>query len=170
MDNNDILVRTRYALDLKNIDMLKIFDMGGMKVTKETLIKMMIRTKDLGVEENQITPEHKRLDDRELESFLNGLITYKRGPQPEATDGQVRPMFIIVSHDDVNNVLLKKLKIALALKQEDMVNIFKKAGLTVSGTELTALLRKKGHKHYRACLDNFARNFLLGMAKTYRKS
>ncbi len=170
MDNNDILVRTRYALDLKNLDMLKIFDMGGMKVTKETLIKMMIRTKDLGVEEDQITPEHKRLDDRELESFLNGLITYKRGPQPAPKDGQVRPMFIIVSHDDVNNVLLKKLKIALALKQEDMVNIFKKAGLTVSGTELTALLRKKGHKHYRTCLDNFARNFLLGMAKTYRKS
>lgn len=170
MDNNDILVRVRYALDLKNVDMLKIFDMGGMKISRDTLIKMMIRTRDLGVEEEAITPEHMRLSDRELESFLNGLITFKRGPQPAPTGGNERPLFIIASHDDVNNVLLKKLKIALTLKQEDMVAIFDQAGITVSGTEITALLRKKGHKHYRPCLDNFARNFLLGMAKTYRKS
>lgn len=170
MDNNDILVRIRYALDLKNKDMLKIFDLGGMTVTRDNLIKMMIRTRDLGVEEEAITPDHKRLADKELESFLNGLITFKRGPQPAPRDGKARPLFIIVSHDDVNNVLLKKLKIALALKQEDMVAIFEKSGLRVSGSEITALLRKKGHKHYRPCLDNFARNFLLGMARTYRKN
>ena len=170
MDNNDILVRIRYALDLKNVDLMKIFALGGETVKKETLIEMMKRTRDLGLEEEDFKPEHHRLDYRQLEVFLNGLIIFKRGPQPPASNGKEYPKFIIASEFDVNNVLLKKLKIALKLKQEDMEAIFKKAGLTVTGTEITALLRAKGHKHYRECGDNFARNFLLGMAKTYRKT
>lgn len=170
MDNNDILVRIRYALDLKNVDLMKIFTLGGQPVKKDTLIEMMKRTRDLGVEEEDLKPEHYRMDNHQLEVFLNGLIIFKRGPKPPAANGKEHPEFIITTDFDVNNVLLKKLKIALELKQEDMEEIFKKAGLTVTGPEVTALLRAKGHKHYRECGDNFARNFLLGMAKTYRKN
>lgn len=169
MDNNDILVRIRYALDLKNADMIKIFKLGGLDVKKETLIQMMTRTRDLGVEEEAIKPEHQRLSNQTMETFLNGLIILKRGPQPTKPEGKQPPVYIIESDFDVNNVLLKKLKIALKLKQEDIEAIFLKAGLTVSGPEITALFRKKGHKHYRECGDNFARNFLLGMARTYRE-
>lgn len=169
MDNNDVLVRVRYALDIKNMDMMKIFKLGGMTIDRETLIVMMTRTKDLGVEEEQIKPEHVRIDARTLETFLNGLITFKRGSQPAPAKGKEHPEFIIESDLDINNVIMKKLKIALKLRQEDMEAIFTAAGLTVSGTEITAFLRKKGHKHYRNCGDNFTRNFLLGLAKTYRK-
>lgn len=170
MDNNDILVRVRYALDLKNVDLVKIFALGGEQIKKDTLILMMKRTRDLGVEEEDLKPEHCRIDNRMLEVFLNGLIIFKRGPQPPTANGKEHPKFIIKTDIDVNNVVLKKLKIALKLKQEDIEAIFMKAGLTVSGSEITALLRAKGHKHYRECGDNFARNFLSGMAKTYRKN
>ena len=34
MSNNDILKRVRYALDIKDIDMVEIFKLGGMEVTK----------------------------------------------------------------------------------------------------------------------------------------
>lgn len=169
MDNNDVLARIRYALDLKNNDMLAIFKLGGKSVDKETLIQMLTRTKDLGVEEDAIKPEHQRLDARGLEMFLNGLIIFKRGPQPAPANGKSHPEFIMESDLDINNVIMKKLKIALALRQEDIEAIFKKVELTVSGAEITAFLRKKGHKHYRNCGDNFTRNFLLGMAKTYRE-
>ena len=49
-----------------------------------------------------------------------------------------------------------------------MLDIFVIAGLRVTKGELGALLRKEGHKNYKECLDNFARNFLKGLAIQYR--
>ena len=34
MDNNDILIRLRYALDIKNSDMVEIFKLGGIELQK----------------------------------------------------------------------------------------------------------------------------------------
>ena len=34
MDNNDILIRLRYALDIKDADMVEVFRLGGLEVTK----------------------------------------------------------------------------------------------------------------------------------------
>ena len=46
MTNNDILIRLRYALDIKNIDMVEIFKLGGIEVTKEEVQKLLIKSKD----------------------------------------------------------------------------------------------------------------------------
>ena len=46
MTNNDILIRLRYALDIKNVDMVEIFKLGGMDVTKEELMNMLIKVKE----------------------------------------------------------------------------------------------------------------------------
>src|SRR5690625_6755551 len=46
MDNNDILIRLRYALDIKDTDMVKIFKLGGFDVTREEVRKILIKTKD----------------------------------------------------------------------------------------------------------------------------
>ena len=35
MNNNDILIRLRYALDIKDADMVKIFKLGGIEVTAD---------------------------------------------------------------------------------------------------------------------------------------
>ena len=70
--------------------------------------------------------------------------------------------------ESVNNLLLKKLKIALALTSEEMLEIFESAGVRVTKGELGAILRKEGHKNYRECGDKFARNFLKGLALKYR--
>ena len=69
---------------------------------------------------------------------------------------------------NANNILLKKLKIALALTSEDMIEILKKAGVSITKAELSALFRKEGHKHYKECGDKYARNFLKGLAIKYR--
>lgn len=45
MDNNDILIRIRYALNLKDGQMVKIFKLGGVQITEEQVKKMLIKSK-----------------------------------------------------------------------------------------------------------------------------
>ncbi|MCS0671526.1 DUF1456 family protein [Cytobacillus firmus] len=163
MDNNDILIRLRYALEIKNSEMAEIFKLGGIEVSVPEVVKILKKTDDEEENGSQI-----KLTNSMLNSFLNGFIIYKRGKQ-EPKPGQTNTMdHSIENNTNINNILLKKIKIALALTTEDMIDVFKKAGLNVSKGELGAFLRKEGHKNYKVCLDNFARNFLKGLAIKYR--
>ncbi|MDX8367762.1 DUF1456 family protein, partial [Cytobacillus sp. IB215665] len=63
---------------------------------------------------------------------------------------------------------LKKVKIALSLTSEDMIEILEDAGVIITKGELGALLRKEGHKNYKVCGDRYARNFLKGLTIRYR--
>jgi uncharacterized protein YehS (DUF1456 family) len=173
MENNDILIRLRYALDIKNNDMVEIFKLGGTEVTKDEVLKILTKPTDSYDDEDyyeediEEDEEHIKCTNSMLESFLNGFITFKRGrlePKPGQPDTPVPPK----SRESINNQLLKKVKIALALTSEDMLDIFDRAGITVTKGELSALLRKEGHKNYKQCLDKYARNFLKGLALKYR--
>lgn len=172
MLNNDILIRLRYALDIKDIDMVEIFKLGGIEATKEE-VKMMLtkpkeRDDDDRYEGNFIIEEDDdviHINNHKLESFLNGFIIFKRGKQDPKPGQPERPP---LSDEPMNNILLKKLKIALSLNTEDIIEIFEDAGVRVTKSELGALLRKKGHKNYKECGDKFARNFLKGLAIKYR--
>ncbi|WP_409304114.1 DUF1456 family protein [Peribacillus sp. SCS-155] len=162
MENNDILIRLRYAMDIKDVDMAEIFKLGGIEVTKEEVRHMLIKSNDDDPEnEDQI-----KVNNKKLESFLHGFITFKRGKQEPKTGQAVAPA--VSSNESINNLLLKKVKIALALTREDMLDIFEKAGVRISKGELSALLRKADHKNYKECGDKFARNFLKGLTIKYR--
>lgn len=161
MENNDILIRLRYALELKNKEVADIFKLGGEEVTVPEVVKILAKTDE--EDDEQIKCNNSMLD-----SFLNGLIIYKRGKQDPKPGQSDTPEPTIKKTANVNNLLLKKVKIALALTTEDMLDIFQKAGITVTKGELGALLRKEGHKNYKECGDKFARNFLKGLAIKYR--
>ncbi|MGL4818751.1 MAG: DUF1456 family protein [Bacilli bacterium] len=161
LHNHDRIIRLRYALDIRDVDMLDIFKLGGAEKTKEEVAHILAKTKRYG--EAGAEDEVEKCDDMSYEAFLNGLITFKRGPKP----GEEGPL-PIVDIEHPNNSLLKKAKIALSLTTDDMIAIFYDAGLIVSKSELGALMRKKGHKNYKICGDNFARNFLKGLAMRYR--
>ena len=169
MDNNDILIRLRYALDIKNKDMVEIFKLGGMEFTKEEVLLILTKSKDDYYDEidydDDENEENIKCDNVMMESFLNGFVTFKRGKQEPKPGQPERPA---ITNERVNNLLLKKLKIALELTSEDMLEIFESAGVTVTKAELGALLRKEGHKNYKECGDKFARNFLKGLAIKYR--
>jgi uncharacterized protein YehS (DUF1456 family) len=173
MENNDIIIRLRYALDIKNTDMVEIFKLGGIQVTKDEVLKILTKPKDSYDDEDYFEDdiaeddEHIKINNSMLESFLNGFITFKRGKQ-EPKPGQPETPLPSKSKESINNQLLKKVKIALALTSEDMLDIFERAGITVTKGELSALLRKEGHKNYKQCLDKYARNFLKGLALKYR--
>lgn len=161
MNNNDILIRLRYALNFSNTEMVDIFKLGGIEVSKEDVLQILTKSND-DETENDL---QMKCTNEMLDSFLNGLIIYKRGKQ-DPKQGQ--PQGPAISNESVNNILLKKVKIALSLTSEDMLEILEDAGITVSKGELGAVLRKEGHKNYKPCLDRYARNFLKGLAIKYR--
>ena len=51
MDNNDILIRLRYALDIKNSDMVEIFKLGGIELQKEEVLKILKKSNESDIEE-----------------------------------------------------------------------------------------------------------------------
>ena len=164
MDNNDILIRLRYALEIKNKEVAEIFKLGGVDVTVPEVIKILTKSDEYDDEfDDQIKCNNSMLD-----SFLNGFIIFKRGRQEPKPNQPDTPEPSIKKSANVNNLLLKKVKIALALTTEDMLDIFEHAGITVSKGELGALLRKEGHKNYKECGDKFTRNFLKELAIKYR--
>ena len=169
MDNNDILIRLRYAMDIKDIEMVKIFKLGGLKVTEEEVRKLLIKSKSSNYNE---VVNHGEIEERveniecknsTLDSFLNGFIIFKRGKKDTKPGQPERPVLSIKDSESRNNVMLKKLKIALSLTSDDMLDIFKATGVIVTKGELSALFRKEGHKHYKECGDKYARNFLKGL-------
>ncbi|MGN1400953.1 MAG: DUF1456 family protein [Bacillus sp. (in: firmicutes)] len=168
MTNNDRLIRLRYALDIKDVDMVEIFKLGGMELTREEVGKILTKP-DFDMEYDEFSEHYFICNHVMFESFLNGLIIFKRGKQEPKPGQPERPPMMIKNNGSVNNVMLKKLKIALALTTEDMLEIWEDAGVTVTKGELGAILRKEGHKNYVPCGDRYARNFLKGLAMRYRR-
>ncbi|TXC77006.1 DUF1456 family protein [Luteibaculum oceani] len=143
MNNNYILRSIRYTYNYSDEKMLKIFSLGDFETTVEDIQNFLAKDD---------AENFQPLNDKKLAHFLNGLITLKRGPKegeaPKA-ESQLN-----------NNLILRKLKIALQLTDDDIVDIMKKVDLEFSKHEVNAFFRKPGHKHYRECKDQFLRNFL----------
>jgi uncharacterized protein YehS (DUF1456 family) len=76
MSNNDILKKLRVALELRDDDIIHILGLEDFKISK-TELSAFFRTED--------HPNYKPLGDQILRKFLNGLVTYKRGPRPQGT-------------------------------------------------------------------------------------
>ncbi|MCX7088640.1 MAG: DUF1456 family protein [Methylococcales bacterium] len=153
MLNNDILRRVRYALTLNDREMIEIFALSEHEISRENLLNLLKKDNE---------EDFVALDDPLMTLFLDGLITFKRGkldnnaalPTPKASL--------------TNNVILKKLRIALEFKEEDMLNVFQLADFKLSKGELSAFFRQKGHKHHRDCGDQALRNFLQGLVLHFR--
>ncbi|MCG3811098.1 DUF1456 family protein [Photobacterium damselae] len=146
MTNNDILRRIRYTFDFKDKAMVDIFAQAEVTVTEEQVVSWLKREDDSA---------YIKMSDRELASFLNGLINLKRGkregeqPEPESRL--------------TNNMVFQKLRIALNLKAEEILEVLELANFRLSKHELSAFFRKPENKHYRECKDQILRNFLLGV-------
>jgi uncharacterized protein YehS (DUF1456 family) len=62
-----------------------------------------------------------------------------------------------------NNDIMKKLRVALKLRDTDIVEILKLADFEISKTELSAFFRREEHPHYMPCGDQILRRFLDGL-------
>ncbi len=151
MNNNDVLRRLRYTFDFNDSKMMEIFALAGYPATRAEVSDWLKREDD---------PARKRLEDKKLAIFLNGLITDKRGkkdgPMPEPEERLN------------NNIIFRKIKIALNLKDEEIIGILDLADFSISKHELSAFFRKPGQSQYRACQNQVMRNFLYGLQIVYR--
>ncbi|MNY50207.1 hypothetical protein D3C86_1856970 [compost metagenome] len=93
--------------------------------------------------------------------FLDGLVYFKRGKDEN------RPA-LPIELPMTNNIILKKLRVAFELKEDDILDIFSDAGFRVGRAELSAFFRRKGHFNYRECGDQMLRNFLKGLTLRLR--
>lgn len=155
MTNNDFLRRLRYALNIKDNIMVQIFKKGNITVRREDVLDYLKKDIDEGF---------KKLNNNDLIAFLDGLIIQKRGKKE---DGTPVPQ-IKVTKNNLNNVLLRKLRIALSFKSYDMIKIFKLGGIEISEGELSALFRSENHKNYKECGDKYVRVFLKGLTEYCR--
>ena len=154
MLNCDVLRRIRYALKINDHSMLELFKLGGTVLELETLIKNLKKEEEEG---------YSPLSDKSMTAFLDGLIKKNRGVRENATALPVKKEIFN------NNLVLRKIKIALELREEDLLAILKRSEMEVSKSELSALFRQKNHKNYKECGDQLLRNFLAGLAG-YKKS
>ena len=151
MTNNDVLRSLRYTFNFDDAEMISIFELAEHKVSRELVSQWLKKDDDQSFKECQGV---------ELCIFLNGLINKNRGKK----DGpQVEPQKWMN-----NNIIFKKLKIALDLKSDQVIEIMKLADFDISSHELSAFFRKKGHKNYRTCKDQILRNFLKGLQLKHR--
>jgi len=153
MTKNDIFRRLRYAMDLNNQTVVEIFRLSGLKIGQSDITALVKKEDEEGYEE---------CSDLVLGAFLDGLIALKRGKR-EGEPEQAKQ-----AAELTNNDILKKIRIALALKEDEMLAVFRLANFPVSKSELSAVFRAHGHENYKPCGDQMLRNFLKGLTVKYR--
>lgn len=154
MTHNDVLRAIRYMLDLSDGRLIEIIHLVDPALPVDIAdIQAMLKKED--------DPELTPCSDRVLAHLLDGLVIYYRGVDERLP---VRPVERRIN----NNIVLKKLRVAFALKDVDMHEVFALAGYPIGKPELSALFRQADHRHYRACGDQILRNFLKGLTVRFR--
>lgn len=148
MTHNHIIKQVRDAFTLDEATLLEIFQLSDPEVTPEDVADIL---------KDETEPGFVLCSDAGMELFLDGLITYKRGPSK--TKRESKPAV-----EMSNNMILKKLRIALNLKDDDMLALFKSAGITLSKSELTPFFRQEGKPNYKRCSDKMLKGFLKAIA------
>jgi len=151
MHTNDILYNISKALSLTQEEMLEAYSLASYKMPPEHLEALLKKRVERGF-------EHCSYE--ELGIFLDGLVILKRGPSPQKTDdGEAVPL--------TNNLILKKLRIALELKEPETEIVFGLGGVTLGKQALKSLFRKEGHKNFKPCSDALLMAFLDGLDEFY---
>jgi uncharacterized protein YehS (DUF1456 family) len=146
MTNNDVIRRLRYTYNYSDSEMISFFENIDVIVSRAEVSAWLKSDDD---------QDFVALNDRQLAAFLNGLIIAHRGKKDDKAP--------VVETSLTNNDILKKLKIAFQLKSEDVLELFQLAGKSVSKHELSSFLRRPDHPKYNELMDQYLRNFLLGL-------
>lgn len=154
MRYDDVILSIRYMLNVSNSKIAEIIELGGYQVKREE-IELLFREVKEGEEKEDVSALL-------IAHFLDGLIYFKRGKN----DKHPRPP---VQLPVTNNQILKKLRVAFKLREENILHLLKKEGMTVSSSELNALFRDQRHRNFKPCGDQLLRYFLRGLTKKLRK-
>jgi uncharacterized protein YehS (DUF1456 family) len=160
MINNDVLRSIRYMHDFSENKIIEIVKMGNGQLAPDDLSAFLKKEDEEGFVE---------CDTQTMLSFLAGLIILKRG-QKESQESPTEKVKRPAENRITNNLILKRLRVAFELRDEDIIAMLEKVDFKINKTELSAFFRKIDHKNYRSCGDQFLRNFLKGLTKKIRKA
>ena len=152
MLNNDVLRSVRYMLDINDRKVADIFKLAGKTANSDDITAFLKRDDEAGFE---LCP------DELMASFLDGLVFHLRGKDESRP---APPLELPVT----NNLVMKKLRVAFELREEDILQILQSVDFTITKPELNAVFRKFGHSNYRTCGDQLLRNFLKGLTLRVR--
>ncbi len=153
MTNNDILRSIRYTFDFSDDKMISLFANAGLEVSRAEVCDWLKREDD---------PEVVNIQDRHLSVFLNGFIIDRRGKKDVETPLAEKKLN--------NNIIFRKLKIALNYKDEDILNVLSKVNFNLGKHELSAFFRNPTQNQYRECKDQVLRNFLKGLQVVFKNN
>lgn len=147
MQNNETLRRIAAALPLSDEDMVRLVDLAGLTERLPAPAGLLLDPDTAG---------HVPCDDASLLTLLDALIVLRRG-----SSGGKPPVLSAAT----NNVVLKKLRIALDLRDQDMLDLFERAGVHMRRSQLGALFRAETNKHFQACSDGHLLCFLTALGR-----
>lgn len=150
MTHNEIIKRLRFILDVDDMVLHQCFTLGGSQLSLETVSCFLLKPDDA---------DYQVCEEVDMSRFLDGLITHRRGPSKE---GLRNPVALN------NNIIMKKLRIALELEARDLDNAFMLSDCELSPHEISSLFRKPGTKHYVECSDHVFERFMSGLSLYFR--
>ncbi|PWN06266.1 DUF1456 family protein [Rhodohalobacter mucosus] len=153
MRNNDILKSLRYILDINEAEMAQILKLAGYQPKRSEIEYIFEEHDDEAPDTTHELTAH----------FLDGVIFHKRGKSDKHPPQPIR-------YPVTNNMVLKKLRVAFKLREDDILELLKRTGFKISSTELSAFFRKENQKNYRPAGDQVLRYFLRGLAERERGS
>ncbi|MGI2168861.1 DUF1456 family protein [Shewanella sp. MF05960] len=152
MINNDILRRIRFVFDFSNAKMINVFSQANTEITTDEIIALLKKEEEEG---------YQACNDKLMCQFLDGLIINNRGlKQGTEVPAPLKQL--------TNNLIFKKLRVALEMREEDIIAALALADFAMSKSELGALFRNPDHKNYKTCGDQVLRNFVKGLSIKHR--
>lgn len=149
MRTNDIFRKITQSLTLDTVKIQQLFALSAIDLSDKEIANLL---------KTDYQPGFEPMPDYVLLIFLNNLIEQQRGKKAE---GEAE---VIEKHAKVsNNDVLKKLRIAFNLHEQQVRDALKLATIELTKSDLAALFRKPGHVHFKACEDDLVLDFIEGL-------
>ncbi len=156
MNHNELMRNLRRAMAVNEHGLADIYALSGDSMDPDALKNRLKQSNEAGfVECEEVTAAR----------MLEALIIHRRGARGGEGEKAEPPKPQLPLS---NNHVLKKLRIAYDLKDEDMHRIFHSAGQELGKQQLKSLFRKEGNKNYLPCSDKLLRLFLKGLIQEAR--
>jgi len=152
MTPSEIIKELKVALDLNRAQIMHLYELEEFPITKERLDSIL---------KNRSKKNSSNATYEELGVFLDGLISQKRG-KPKAAPAED----VVLD----NNLILKKLRVALNLKDTEIAIIFELADFKISKSAMKDLFRSYTHPKYRECDNKTLKAFIEGLNEFYYDS
>lgn len=156
MRTNDIFRKLNQCLQLDAVQIQQLFALADMELSEKDIANLL---------KTDYQPGFSAMPDYILLTFLNKLIEQRRGKKADAEPE------LVEKHSKVsNNDVLKKLRIAFNLHEQQVRDALKLATIELTKSDLAALFRKPGHVHFKACDDDLVLDFIEGLGLLLQQS